>query len=423
MVRKLALLFLSVCFIWSCQSEDKGTGIILEVPDPECGDGTIALDPGVSSGYGRMAMTNRVTGGPTDIAFIPNSSDYLVTTQIGDIHYFTGGCEAANVVNLPDLELPVRSGGEQGLLNIELHPDWLSNKLAFVYHTSSSSPTNSISRIRLDIVNGELQISNPVRVIDFRKTSSAGNHNGGGLVFAPDKSLLASVGDGGNAENGQTDNDLLGAVIRIMPDLTSNTEYSYTIPSGNMFNSDNPKCYDTSDSPQPCPELLAIGLRNPFRMSIDGNTVYLGEVGTSFEEINRFNYRDNDINFGWSSQDGPGGGSGFTDPILSYERSRSPATSFRDADPACGSCNAESASIMTGPIYRGSRYGGKLSGHLIWGEFYQGFVRSVDGAGVSNGLGNHLIHQNQVSSYVTGPDGYIYFAAMSDGIIYRLMEP
>jgi len=211
-----------------------------------------------------------------------------------------------------------------------------------------------VSRMTLALDgNGNMVLSDPVKIIDFLKTTPANNHNGGGLVFAPDKTLLASVGDGGTSANGQLDNNLLGVVVRINPSLAQGGG-GYTIPAGNMFNPVNPQCSNAANSVSSCPEILAMGLRNPFRMSIDGNIVYLGDVGSSYEEIDSVNYTDNTSNFGWPP-DGPQNQPGYRDPILAYRRNNDPtSTLFRSEDPMGQSTDA--ASIIIGDVYRGAAY-------------------------------------------------------------------
>lgn len=388
-------------------------------PDPQ-------FDPNGTNGFARVAVTGTISGAPTDVAFVPGSGNFVVITQTGDFHFYDGGCDPKTSIASGDIGLPVTTGGERGLLNIEFHPDYATNHLVFVFHTSASGPDiNSVTRLEMTFVDGDMVLANPVRVIDAIKTGNQTNHNGGGLVFAPDKTMLMSVGEGGTSVPGQTTTDLLGAVMRIEPVLTGTTPYDYTIPAGNMFDSNNPRCYDTADSPSDCPELLAIGLRNPFRMTIDGDVVYLGEVGSGFEEINSFVYTDNTVNFGWGDHDGPVATQPFTDPILSYRRNQEPAITFRAEDPECGDCESGSASIMVGPVYRGNRYGGTLDGHLIWGEYFHGYIRAygVTTGGAPTGPSFHIVHDDRIDSMVLGPDGYIYLVERNTRVVYRVERP
>jgi len=404
-----------------------------------CGSGVI-YDQGGSNGYGlELAVNDGSISSATDIAFIPGMTDaFLVISQSGTVYFFNGSCDPINSIALNDIGIDVITGGEQGLLNVEFHPDYSSNGYVFFYHTSIRNNTNSVSRASLSFDNSSnMVLSDPVRTIDFRKNIGASNHDGGGLVFAPDGTLLASVGDGGSggAANGQNSNNLLGVVVRIIPSLTTGAG-GYDIPaSGNMFPATNTKCSGTASSPVPCPEILAIGLRNPFRMSMAGNIVYLGDVGARYEEINSFDYTSVDtsspVNFGWSTHDGYVSSSsipGYRNPVVYYERNDTVANNFRAEDPEGN--RTGSASIMIGDIHSGSQYSGELGNKLFFAEFYDGYTRAVgvnDNGNITDtdGIpGLHIIHRAQITSMVEGPDGYMYITTLyGPAMVYRLVKP
>ena len=178
-----------------------------------------------------------------------------------------------------------------------------------------------------------------------------------------------------------------------------------------------------------------MGLRNPFRMSMAGNIVSLGDVGSAVEEINSFDYTAvdtfNPVNFGWNTHDGFVSSSsipGYRNPIVYYNRNDSIATAFRAEDPEGNLTGL--ASIIIGDIYGDLRYDGELNNKLFFAEFYDGFMRAV---GVdSNGditdtdgvPGMHIIHHSQISSMVQGPDSYIYFTTLfGPAMVYRLVKP
>lgn len=405
-----------------------------------CASGVVIYDTRGTNGYGRQAAVNNdQVSAPVDLAFVPGlGTAFVVIEQAGYAVFFNGGCDAVNRIDLRDAAaggVGIVSGGEQGLLNIEFHPNYASNGYVFFYHTSVDSTVNSITRMTVTFgASGVLVLSDAQRIIDFRKATGAvaSNHNGGGLVFAPGNTLLASIGDGGaDSSTAQADTRLIGKVIRIQPNLTAGAG-GYSIPSGNMFTATNPACSNVAVSTQACPEILAKGLRNPFRMARDGNVIYLGDVGSGTEEINSFIYTNNVVNFGWPTYDGfvasptlPG----YRNPIVYYTRSGTTANAFRSEDPM-GSPSG-SASVMIGDVYRGSRYTAALnSGALLFGEFYDGFIRAVgvDGNGDITDMdgtpGFHLVHAGAISSMVQGPDGYLYFTALYDpATVYRLVRP
>lgn len=439
-----ALLGLLTAMLLACgsSSDPEGNAIPPPAAIPTCQGSGVIYDAN-TSGPGRFGRQHVADAGisnfvPIDIAFVPGSaSAFVVASQGGYLHYFDGGCVPINSVDLRTV-LPVgSSSGEQGLLNVEFHPDYATNHYVFFYHTSVANTVNSVTRMTVSFAaSGALTLSDAVRIIDFRKNGSAGNHNGGGLVFAPDKSLLASVGDGGGnvgPNTAQDSRNLLGKVIRILPNLAPGGS-GYTIPPGNMFPATGAKCSDVAQSAAPCPEILALGLRNPFRMAIDGSIVFLGDVGSNYEEINSFDYTKNTLNFGWPAHDGPVASSaiaGYRNPIVAYRRNVE-AADFRAEDPMA--TETRSASVIIGDVYRGANYGGLLDGALFFGDFYDGFNRYVGVAAGADGNGTitdtddvpgaHLVHENAISSAVRGPDGFLYLTALADPpAVYRLVRP
>jgi glucose/arabinose dehydrogenase len=403
------------------------------IPDPaqipDCGD--TFYDIGDTNGFGLTKILNYVES-PTDLAFIPGSpSAFVVISQSGTVSYFNGSCDAINTIDVSSAEnggIGVRSEGEMGLLNIEFHPDYANNGYIFFYHSTVTGQANAVSRMTVSFSsNGNMELSDPVNIIKFRKNNFTVDHNGGGLVFAPDHTLLASVGDA-EIGNGQDNNSMRGVVVRIDPSLAPG-KGGYNIPPGNMFNAENPKCSDIDNSLTPCPEILTMGLRNPFRMSMDGDIVYLADVGNNNEEINSFDYvTASGTNFGWSIHDGFVESSSITNyrnPIVYYNRDDTVADGFRNEDPE--GTKTDYAAVMIGDVYHGNQYGNVLNDMLLFGDFYDGFIRAV---GVDNNgnitdtdgvPGEHIKHQAYVSSMHEGEDGFIYMTTYGNEV-YRLVK-
>jgi glucose/arabinose dehydrogenase len=225
----------------------------------------------------------------------------------------------------------------------------------------------------------------------------------------------------------------LGKIIRIAPSLTGNVG-GYTIPAGNMFPASTSLCSNLTQGSQDCPEILAKGLRNPFRMSRDGSIIYIGDVGSGFEEINSFAYTSNTTNFGWPVCEGSVAScgspalAGYRNPIIFYDRGGVTASNFRAEDPMGTASGA--ASVMIGDVYRGSRYTAALNGGaLLFGDFYDGYIRAVgvDGNGAitdTDGVpGFHLVHATFISSMVQGPDDFLYLTSLGGNTVYRLVRP
>jgi hypothetical protein len=107
-------------------------------------------------------------------------------------------------------------------------------------------------------------------------------------------------GDGGGLgdphENAQDPSTLLGKVIRIDP--TPDGERPYAVPADNPF----------VDRPGWRPEIWLLGVRNPFRMSLDeaAGVLWLGDVGQScWEEIDRLPIAElaDGANLGWDRRE------------------------------------------------------------------------------------------------------------------------
>ena len=145
-----------------------------------------------------------------------------------------------------------------------------------------------------------------------------GNHNGGDLHFGLDGLLYVSVGDGGedlDTGQGQNNNgnarrlDLLnGKILRI--------ESDGDVPASNPFQgAGTASCAATGMSPQPgdkCQEILATGLRNPFRIALDPDDdngqqrLHINDVGGgAWEEIDVLDDGDAGADYGWNVREGP----------------------------------------------------------------------------------------------------------------------
>jgi glucose/arabinose dehydrogenase len=134
----------------------------------------------------------------------------------------------------------------------------------------------------------------------LRIVKPTADHNGGMMQFGPDGDLYIAVGDGGAnppsirvGAYGQTLDDLLGSILRIDPRHGD----PYTIPAGNPF----------ATTAGARPEIVAYGLRNPWRFWIDPQTdaMLIGDVGEgSREEIDRLPLDRLGLNFGWPCKEG-----------------------------------------------------------------------------------------------------------------------
>lgn len=237
------------------------------------------------------------------------------------------------------------SGSERGLLGLAFHPNYDSNGYLYVFYTADGgTPRNRISRFTVTANPNVGDTTSELILIDQLDQNQY--HNAGALHFGPDGYLYASFGDegGGNDQfdnTQQIDKDFFSSIIRIDVDkrvgnLEPNAHPSvpldggiarYSVPADNPFvGATHFNGEAIADVSQIRTEFYIVGLRNPFRFSIDPITarLFLGDVGQNArEEIHLAGAGDN---CGWKYREGtianpanvgtPPAGFSYIDPIF-----------------------------------------------------------------------------------------------------------
>ena len=259
-----------------------------------------------------------------------------------------------------DIQSIVNAGGERGLLGLAFHPEYQTNGRFFVHYSNSSGDTQ-ISEFSVSTSNPDIANANS-EVMLLTVSQPFSNHNGGTIAFGPqDGYLYIGLGDGGGG--GDTDNNaqnptlLIGKLLRIDIDTQSDGN-NYGIPSDNPFIGD----------PNTRDEIWALGLRNPFRFTMDPetNSIWIGDVGQNArEEVNRASLSQAGLNYGWRCYEGnaPFNTSGCPDeseltfPVFDY------------------SWNG-GGSVIGGYVYRGDLYA-DLQDVYVFGDI-DGMISTLD---------------------------------------------
>jgi hypothetical protein len=122
-----------------------------------------------------------------------------------------------------DIDADVQSGEERGLLAVAIAPDYAASGRVYVFYTDNDGDLrlDEVRRSSADANRADPATRRSLLTIEH---SSAGNHNGGQLLFGPDGYLYLSTGDGGGDSdlNGDAQNpgSLLGKILRIDVDPT-----------------------------------------------------------------------------------------------------------------------------------------------------------------------------------------------------------
>ena len=93
----------------------------------------------------------------------------------------------------------VLSGGEQGLLGLAFHPQYLTNRRFFVYYTRQTDGANTVAEYHASV--GDPNVADTAETVLFAIPDPFANHNGGMIGFGPDGFLYIGTGDGGSGND------------------------------------------------------------------------------------------------------------------------------------------------------------------------------------------------------------------------------
>jgi glucose/arabinose dehydrogenase len=214
--------------------------------------------------------------------------------------YKDGKIQPRNRAFLNISDITVSSFLEQGLYDIEFHPDFKKNGKFYIHYSDMWFNGDSfIVEYTVDKNNPDKADLDSVRVVMTIEQPYA-NHNGGAIAFGPDGYLYIGSGDGGwegdVLDAGQDLNSPLAKILRIDVN-TSSPDRGYGIPSDNPFITPKSQMvlFGVSEEafskihPRALPEIWAYGIRNPWTMSFDSKTgdLYIADIGQNhWEEIN-----------------------------------------------------------------------------------------------------------------------------------------
>ncbi|UZJ41769.1 PQQ-dependent sugar dehydrogenase [Prosthecochloris sp. SCSIO W1101] len=148
---------------------------------------------------------------PWSLAFLPDG-DILITERNGKMLRYRKDGELHFVSGLPD----IHPTGQGGLLDVILDPDFPTNRTIYFSFVAKDNGGYGTEVARAVLDRSSLK---NVQVI-FRaipKTSSS-IHFGSRLLFAPDGTLIISLGEKGRMREAQNTSNHLGSIIRINPD-------------------------------------------------------------------------------------------------------------------------------------------------------------------------------------------------------------
>jgi len=362
-----------------------------EAPADNNGDNVYQVDLAVSDGRATVtqglsvAVTDvveaaafrvrRVVAGlnqPAFLAPVPDGTGRVFVTELaGRILVLSPATGAIAATPFLDLTGQLSTDGERGLLGFAAAPDF---RISGVFYVFVTVPDGTIEIRRYRTFSNDREHADPASGdAILRVPHPRSNHNGGWIGFDAAGLLHIAIGDGGGSgdpdNNGQNPNTLLGKILRIDPardDFPGDAARDYGIPPGNPFAGGGG-----------APEVLAYGLRNPWRNSFDPATgnLWIGDVGqNAVEELDLLRPQDAGANFGWPILEGTmpfrgGSTAGFTPPIAEYLH---------------GIGTRQGDTVIGGYVYRGSI--AQLQGQYVFADFITPNVWTIPVAQVVQGV-------------------------------------
>lgn len=329
---------------------------------------------------------------PVGLTFAPKdpAKRLFVVEKGGRIRVLMGG----RVLPEPFLDLSQRvsRGSEQGLLGLALHQRFVTNGRLFVNFTDKRGDTRIVEITVSDPKANRGSIARERELLHVEQPYS--NHNGGHLLCAPDGSLLIGLGDGGSGGdprgNGQNPSTLLGKLVRLDPDAADGTK----------------------------PRILAKGLRNPWRYSLDRATgdLYVADVGqNAWEEVHVTALGALEgKNFGWNILEGA---HCYRSKSCRTEGLELPAVEY-DHDTGC--------SITGGGVYRGKALP-QLAGIYFYSDYCTAILRSFRWKRAEDSATDHWDWKPaldsksrlaQISAFGEDEDGELYVLSLG-GTVWR----
>ena len=315
-----------------------------------------------------------------------------------------------------DLSSRVDRRGDGGLTSAAFHPAYPDSNYVYLTYTrpGTSTPHAMVAYLSRFSLNENRLVDTSTERILLSEEHPTSRQNFESLAFGPNGYLYLATGDGTGEEDklraAQDPLSFKGKILRIDVDRVR-PDTAYSIPPDNPFVS----ARDT------LPEIWAMGLRHPWRISFDRLTgdLYIGEKGGALlEEINYEEFPSaGGYNYGWSCRVGGqefhpdtvrfcgDTATVYTQPLISY------ATTART--------EFKGGSVTGGYVYRGPEE--DLRGYYIFADFFADrlFLYEVEQGNQDSIRVITELPTKNIASFGEGNDGTLY-AVSYNGTVYRV---
>lgn len=442
-VRALSLLALGICLF---RVTGMAGGLDVAAPIGPYLDGALpSRTPTATSGDWQLvrAFPNQTFVDPIELLPVPRSNLLMVGEKWGALMIFPEEPLVSDRNVILDLSAQTQAKGDSGLLGVAFHPEFglegsPNRDYLYVYYRYTPDPAEldrAYCRLsRFTWRSGPGAINPATEFVLINQYDRHNWHNGGGIFFGQDGFLYLSIGDEGNTNDAfataqKRDGGLFSGVLRI--DVDQNPSRSHPIrrqpvnaspppqgwpgsyTQGYYIPDDNPWLSPSGDALE---EYWSIGIRSPYRMTLDRTTgrIWMGEVGQSLEE--EINLIERAGNYQWPFFEGAAVGP-----------QPRPATLLGiETPPLHRYGRGEGGCIIGGHVYRGNEHP-SLVGKYLFGDFNNGRIRTLDFTPGQTPVVEEIakLGPQQLTSFGTDSQGEVYLLTigqtnLNGGLVYKL---
>ena len=329
---------------------------------------------------------------PWGMAFLPNKN-LVVSDRNGnlwEINY--NNKNKTQISGVPN----VRYSGQGGLLDIQIHPDFINNNyiyIGFTDYLKKKKKETFTSIIRATLKNKNLTNHKIIYKADDKYYSNRTIHYGTRIVFDKEGYLYFSIGDRGNRDQAQLLNTPNGKIHRLNDDGS--------IPKDNPFIKNN----------NAIKSIWTYGNRNPQGLAIHPTSLIIFETEHGPKGGDELNVLSSGNNYGWPEITYGKNYSGTTITKLTHKKGmKQPVIHWTPSIAVCGI-----------DFYDGKLFKDWENNLLVTSLKFENLYRLE----IKN---NEVIQQeliyhsgSRIRDVETGPDGYIYLALEEPGRIIRFV--
>jgi glucose/arabinose dehydrogenase len=364
---------------------------------------------------------------PTDFAFV-SGTEVLISEKTGRVLEWSAETRSSRVVL--DLAPRIDPTLFRGVITVAADPDYAKNHYIYVLYVlkpkSTKEEATTVARLsRFVLPPGGRARDEHVLVGSVTAPtcstlpatadclSSDLDHDGAQIAFAHDNSMFVATGDGGghdervepSAIQSQNPDALDGKVIHIDRD-------GQGLP-GNPYWNGNPNANRS--------KVWAIGLRNPFRLTLDPRTgvPIVGDVGVGREE--EVDAAKRGTNLGWPCWEGNLEALTYHHTAFCKRFYAHPPANLRR--PLVVVHHVGGAGSIAGGTFAPKSFGPAYADTYFFGDWIHGWIRGVKIDGNDEHAGPmrpFASHEPGPVAIKIGPDDALYVLALNSGDLRRI---